>query len=118
MASSGWSPVGAHSARSKGPAELGTPHARSSGGVLTRTGQGAFRVSLSAVVTTQDIANYLSQYGAAQGIDAMRPRFPRWIRHLQACCRRAASAWQRKRAPRRPHGVADIHQPRSEAPGA
>ena len=36
------------------------------------------------MVTTQDIANYLSQYGAAQGIDAMRPRFPRWIRHLQA----------------------------------
>lgn len=36
------------------------------------------------MVTPDDMERYLSQYGAAQGIDAMRPRFVRWIRHLQA----------------------------------
>jgi hypothetical protein len=35
------------------------------------------------VLTPDDIASYLSWYGAAQGIDAMRPRFPRWIRHMR-----------------------------------
>lgn len=35
------------------------------------------------VLTPDDIASYLSQYGAAQGIDVMRPRFGRWIRHLR-----------------------------------
>ena len=35
------------------------------------------------MITPDDIAGYVSQYGAAQGIDAMRDRFPRWIRHLE-----------------------------------
>ena len=34
------------------------------------------------MLTPDDIASYLSQYGGTQGIDAMQPRFPRWIRHL------------------------------------
>jgi hypothetical protein len=35
------------------------------------------------VLTADDVERYLSQYGGAQGIDAMRPRFPRWIRQLK-----------------------------------
>lgn len=36
-----------------------------------------------AVISEHDIARYLSQYLAAQSVEAMRPDFPRWIGRLQ-----------------------------------
>jgi hypothetical protein len=38
---------------------------------------------MKTVLTADDVERYLSQYAGAQGIDAMRPRFPRWIRQLE-----------------------------------